>query len=376
MKNIFQLVLSSMLFVAVNSSAQKVIQMENVNGVYRIGCSVNGAKMKMIFDTGASSVSLSENMANFLFDNGFIEEKDVLGTSKSKTADGAIHDNVVINIKDIEISGLHIKDVQAVVLSKQNAPLLLGQTAIQKLGSITLNGNRLIINDCEGDYSEQEVDRIVELAEKYYDQGNYNASIDNWLKVLDYVELNTYGYSTLIRSFFNTEQYDEVVKYTKEWERKCKDEEPSSSTAVIYSLCGSVLTSVQNKQREALVYLEKLVELDKKLGCNSGFDLSTIAGAYYQLEEYDNAISYFKKATATLFEEYNTSENQIKSEGIDNMEIGNCLYGYALTMIYGKNDINSGNYLMSLAARCNDEPAIEYCHQNNIRYNRTQSLFE
>ena len=64
-----------LIFLSVNSIAQKVIQMENTNGVYRIACSVNGAKMKMIFDTGASAVSMSESMANFLYDNDYITKK-------------------------------------------------------------------------------------------------------------------------------------------------------------------------------------------------------------------------------------------------------------------------------------------------------------
>ena len=374
MRRIMSIIFSALFPLCVFS--QKVIQMESQNGVYRISCSVNGAKMKMIFDTGASTVSLSESMANFLYDNGYISKEDVLGTSKTQTADGSIHDNVVINIKDIEISGLHLKNVQAVVISSQNAPLLLGQSAIQKLGRITLNGNKLIINDYEGDYSKQEINKIGDLAMKYYQEGNYNASIDNWLKILDYTNLNTYGYSSLISSCYQTGQYDKVVEYTKEWEKKCKNEEPSPETVTIYSLCGTALSSALNKYRESLVYFEKLVELDKKFGYKTGFDLSCIAGTYYCLEEYDKAISYFKKATAELFKEYHTSEYKIKTEGINNPEIGNCLHGYALTLIYGKNDTNSGNYIMSLAAKCNDEAAIDYCHEHNIKYNRSQSLFE
>ena len=65
----------SIALLSINSIAQKVIQMENINGVYRIACSVNGAKMKMIFDTGASNVSLSESMANFLYDNEYISKE-------------------------------------------------------------------------------------------------------------------------------------------------------------------------------------------------------------------------------------------------------------------------------------------------------------
>ncbi len=70
------------LIISINGSAQKVIQMENIDGVYRISCSVNGAKMKMIFDTGASRVTLSESMATFLYDNDYISKEDILVVCK------------------------------------------------------------------------------------------------------------------------------------------------------------------------------------------------------------------------------------------------------------------------------------------------------
>ena len=124
------------------------------------------------------------------------------------------------------------------------------------------------------------------------------------------------------------------------------------------------------------MYFEKLVELDSKLGLNDGFDLSCIAAAYDGLEDYDRAISYYKKSLSRLFKEYKTSENEIRTKGVDNSTIGNVLFGYAVTLIYGKNDTNSGNYIMSLSAKCNYEIAIDYCNENGIKYHRAQSLFE
>lgn len=128
---------------------QKVIQMEKDGGVYKIPCLVNGAKMKMIFDTGASSVCLSMAMAEYLYDNDYITKNDILGKSKSQVADGRIVDDIVINLRDIEIAGMHLKNVEARVSTSQNAPLLLGQSAIQKLGPVTISGNKIIINSAE-----------------------------------------------------------------------------------------------------------------------------------------------------------------------------------------------------------------------------------
>ena len=364
-----------LVFLSVNSIAQKVIQMEDAGGVYRISCSVNGAKMKMIFDTGASSVSLSETMANFLYDNGYISNEDVLGTSKSQTADGSIHDNVVINIKDIEISGLHLKDVLATVISSQNAPLLLGQTAIQKLGRISLNGDKLIINDYDGDYTDEELDKIAEDAVEFYNKGSYYAAIENLLKYMDYGDLTTYGYFILTHSLSKTEQYEKCIKYGKEWEIKYRNEPPSSEASLILANIALSLDVGEEKTKEAILYYEKCAAIESKLGDNPCFTYSQIASCYLSLEDYDSAINYSKKALKGKLKHYNISVDEIKNKGIDNYSIGGELYFYALSL-YGKNEKTSGDYIMGLAAKCNYDGAIKYCYENNIQYKSTQSLFE
>lgn len=363
-----------MLMFPLCINAQKVIQMENINGVYRITCSVNGAKMKMIFDTGASTVSLSESMANFLYDNDYISKEDILGTSKSRTADGSIHDNVVINLKDIEISGLHIKNVQATVLASQNAPLLLGQTAIQKLGRISLNGNKLIINDYVGDYSEEELDKIEEQALNDYKNKNYHASLDGWKKYLDYRELTTYGYSIIIDCLIGTAQFDEVIKYGKEWEVKCRDEESDQNSLFIMRSIASAY-DIKGNVKEAITYYEKCASLEVKIGESPYFTYAQIAQYYNGIDNFNAAISYSKKALKGMFEEYKTSENEISTKGIDNKTIGICLFFYAVAL-YGKNDVSSGDYIMGLSANCNYEDAIDYCYKHNIKYKSRQSLFE
>lgn len=362
------------ILLSVNSIAQKVIHMEDTNGVYRIACSVNGAKMKMIFDTGASAVSLSETMANFLYDNGYISKEDVLGTSKSQTADGAIHNNVVINIKDIEISGLHLKNVRAVVISSQNAPLLLGQTAIQKLGQISLNGDKLIINDYEGDYSDEEIERIGKQADMHYNEGHYYSVIELYLKIIDYDVLTTHGYYQLVVSYSETKQYEDCIKYGKEWEKKYRDEEPTGDAAVIYYIIASSL-ALSDKEKEAIPYMEKAALINGKLGLPLGDDYTSIAFAYMK-DDVTMAITYFKKALKEYFVSYKTSEKEINSKGIDNKEIGKCLFLYAYAL-YGKNDRTSGDYIMGLSAKCNYDDAIQFCYNNNINYkSRRQVLFE
>ena len=165
-----KLLLATLLAVSTLLSAQVTITMEQDGGVYKVPCVVNGAKMKFIFDTGAATVCLSESMAEYLLDNDYITKEDILGTGASQVADGRTVDHVKINLRDIEIAGLHLKDVEAVVVEGQRAPLLLGQTAIQKLGKYTITGNVLYIYSGESDRRTQERRTIYDKLISY----NYN----------------------------------------------------------------------------------------------------------------------------------------------------------------------------------------------------------
>lgn len=134
-------------FISLMLTAQVTITMEESGGVYKVPCVVNGAKMKFIFDTGAATVCLSESMAEYLLDNDYISNEDIVGVGTSVVADGSEVQHLRIILRDIEIGGLHLYDVEASIIEGQRAPLLLGQTAIQKLGKISIEGNELIIND-------------------------------------------------------------------------------------------------------------------------------------------------------------------------------------------------------------------------------------
>lgn len=83
------------VFLAVVTYGQKTIRMEKDGGIYKISCKVNGAPMKMYFDTGASTVSISKATALYLLDNDLISPKDFRGKTKTSTADGSISDNKI-----------------------------------------------------------------------------------------------------------------------------------------------------------------------------------------------------------------------------------------------------------------------------------------
>ena len=124
----------------VTSSNTKVIQMKKMpGGTYEIPCKVNGLDLKFIFDTGASSVSLSLTEALFMLKNGYLKEIDILGTQKYSIANGEIAEGTTIRIKKLEFGGVTLYDVDASIMHELKAPLLLGQSAISRLGKIQID---------------------------------------------------------------------------------------------------------------------------------------------------------------------------------------------------------------------------------------------
>lgn len=108
----------------------------------KVGCKVNGLPLHFVFDTGASSVSISTVEATFMLKNGYLSREDVRGRQNYMTADGNISEGVVVNLRRIELGTLVLEDVAATVVGSQNAPLLLGQSVLGRLGKIEIDNER------------------------------------------------------------------------------------------------------------------------------------------------------------------------------------------------------------------------------------------
>ena len=115
-------------------SAQTVVKMEKINDVYVIPCKVNGLNLNFIFDTGASDVCISTTEALFMLKNGYLFERDLIGTEYYRIANGDVEEGTKILIRTIEIGNLKLYNVNASIVHNLNAPLLFGQSALSKLG--------------------------------------------------------------------------------------------------------------------------------------------------------------------------------------------------------------------------------------------------
>ena len=115
------------------------------NGVTKVDCTINGLPLNFIFDTGASDVTISQTEANFMFKNGYLSHRDVIGKQRYRTADGNVSVGTTFILNHINFGGLELTGVKASVVANQKAPLLLGQTILKRLGKIEIDNERRVL---------------------------------------------------------------------------------------------------------------------------------------------------------------------------------------------------------------------------------------
>lgn len=118
-----------------------VVKMQKKYGVYHVPCKVNGTEMEFIFDTGASDITMSVTEARFLYKQDKLVENDFIGTQQYQIADGSIHEGLTVILRKVEIGGRTLYNVQASVMDNEEAPLLLGQSALAEFGRISIDYN-------------------------------------------------------------------------------------------------------------------------------------------------------------------------------------------------------------------------------------------
>lgn len=129
-------------YVTPKTDKGNVVKMRRSGGVYFVPIIVNGVPMEFIFDTGASTISISATEALFLYKQGKLRDEDFIGTSKFVDATGTISEGTVIVLRSVQIGSKTLRNVEASIVHSLNAPLLLGQSALNRFGNISINYGR------------------------------------------------------------------------------------------------------------------------------------------------------------------------------------------------------------------------------------------
>lgn len=297
MKHIITLILAFLICFSINAEVR--IHMEKENGVYKVPCTVNGLKMKFIFDTGAAKVCISSSYAEMMLENGYLDKSDIKGTSKSTIADGRVIDNVVINLRKVEIAGLTIENVPAIVVPTQNAPLLLGQSVIQELGRVSIDGEDLVIHNANI-YTEEEIDIIFKKADDMFDNKVFSEALNYYKIVYDFAGEDTNPWILYKMGFcyYNLDDKDSAIKcYQKAIELDDGDNEDN----ILYEAYSKLaaIVSLKGEYSKALEYSKLML----KFATNDSERAEAfwnVGSNNYSTDKYNKGLTYLDKSIKTL----------------------------------------------------------------------------
>jgi aspartyl protease family protein len=115
------------------------VKMIQESGIYKIPVEINGSDMNFIFDTGASDITISNVEAMYLYKQGKLSKEDILGSQQYQIADGSIAEGTIINLRTVKLGNRTLKNVKASIVHNNEAPLLLGQSALAQFGKVSID---------------------------------------------------------------------------------------------------------------------------------------------------------------------------------------------------------------------------------------------
>lgn len=121
------------------------VKLEQDGDCYLVGANVNGVPMKMILDTGASTMSISIIEYEFLKKQKLISDSAAVQVSECTIANGDTTKCFMINIAQVSIGDTSVKNVDCMVMENPDAPLLLGMNVLNGLGGVSINYKRKLL---------------------------------------------------------------------------------------------------------------------------------------------------------------------------------------------------------------------------------------
>ena len=116
------------------------------NGLIEVPVVLNDVlRINFIFDSGASEVSLSPDVALTLIRTGTITESDFLPDQTYTFADGSSAKSKRFLIRKLMIGNQTLTNIEASISKSIEAPMLIGQNVMNKLGSVTIDYNNQLL---------------------------------------------------------------------------------------------------------------------------------------------------------------------------------------------------------------------------------------
>lgn len=357
------------LMTSIICHSQTIIKMENDGGVYKIPCVINGLKLKLIFDTGASNVCISGAVASMMLENDYISKNDIKGTSQSQVADGRIVDNTIINLKRLEIGGKVLNNVNAVVIHGQAAPLLLGQSALKKLGRYSISGNNLIFED-DNNYgnsksnqlTDEQIKKMIDEASNYYDKGSYYLALEKFELLYNLNELSSYGKMLYANCLYNIEKKEEALNIYISIQKDIEINYPDIAY-VVYLRLGNCYSGIADYSL-AMLYYEKLKEVTVPY---SYFYCSAVEGIAKTHRDMGNRYASLKMLVEYI-DDYLRYKGMHETDCWDKAKRDEIIGSLFLSCYLSSDSYENQKIYLILSAAWGEDLAIETCNELYLNY--------
>lgn len=108
----------------------------SADGHFYTDAMVNGATIRFLIDTGATSVALSKDDAQ----RAGVSFSSAEFTDEAQTASGSVA-IMPVTLDRVAIGPLEARDVQAAIVDGGMGTSLLGQSWLRRVGTVTINGD-------------------------------------------------------------------------------------------------------------------------------------------------------------------------------------------------------------------------------------------
>lgn len=172
----------------------------------------------------------------------------------------------------------------------------MGQSAIQKLGAIVINGNTMIIQNGNASDDDEYCDRLIKEAKEAYDNRLYERAAEKYGQAYERDCLSDYGkymYANSLDAIRNYERAEAVLNTISDF-HGFEEKEPN-----LYYLIGTVKMNLK-KDEEAIRYFELAIKKTNNKNILMVGSYERIGLINYCREEYFEAIKNYEAAIETF----------------------------------------------------------------------------
>ena len=367
------LVFSVFVIICTACLGQKVIFLKKQGGVYTIPCSINGIKRSLFFDTGASTVTISMNLAKLLYNSGKLSDSDIKGAGKSLTASGQIVNNLNIVLRDVEISGLHLKNIDAVVIEGQNVPLLFGLSAIQKLGKVTLSGNKLIVDTSIK--TNAELSDLRNRINSYIIKDQYEDALNLLKQIESQDAAEEKDIYNLAYCYSVIEDFNKSLMYCQQWMGTYKDINSSHEPDICYFM-GVAYKGLKNHYEADKWFSMAISQISLDAIERTRIDDALTLSYYYNQKAlnylegkaYDHCVEAFDFAAQYRIRYLGYTMEDLCKGRIKDDKVGTTIMSISKIYAVYLNKGDVSEHYAILAALCGNKDAIDFCEHFHLDY--------